>query len=105
MPSKKPSALSRRPVTREDAALERTERVTIALGRRARSIMAACVMAGGILVAARQQSQPLLTTTPRHGRGADAGPAGEEASWHRTTAHTPPRSGPASSASRRRPRR
>jgi hypothetical protein len=40
-------------------------RLTGAIGPKATLMVAGLVMAGGILVAARQQSQPVLNTTPR----------------------------------------
>jgi hypothetical protein len=60
--------------TRVDARVEKTVRlkkpvdakkVTSAIGPKATLIVAGCVMAGGILIAARQQSPQVLTTTPR----------------------------------------
>jgi hypothetical protein len=71
MPSKKPvrAATATARHTPAPAPLktpEKTpERMMAPFGRTATLIIAGCVMAGGILFAARQQAQPLLTTTPR----------------------------------------
>ena len=57
--------------TRVDARAEKTVRLKkpvarmTAFGPKATLIVAGCVMAGGILIAARQQSPAVLTTTPR----------------------------------------
>ncbi len=59
MPSKKPTRVEK------TVAAKKPLRLTGAIGPKATLIVLACVMAGGILVAARQHSQPLLTTTPR----------------------------------------
>ena len=60
MPSKKPT---RAPKPAQSSP--RPMRLTGALGPKATLMVAGLVMAGGILVAARQQSQPALNTTPR----------------------------------------
>ena len=73
MPSKKPAraatAAAKHSPTPAPAPLKTPEktadRMTPPFGRTATLIIAGCVMAGGILFAARQQAQPLLTTTPR----------------------------------------
>jgi hypothetical protein len=60
MPSKKPT---RAPKPAQSSS--RPMRLTGAIGPKATLMVAGLVMAGGILVAARQQSQPALNTTPR----------------------------------------
>ena len=79
MPSKKPAraaaaAAFKTPEKTPETTPEKTagkmpaktpEPMSAPFGRTATLIVAACVMAGGILFAARQQAQPLLTTTPR----------------------------------------
>jgi hypothetical protein len=71
MPSKKPARAAAATATAKPTAAalktpEKTpERLPAPFGRTATLIIAGCVMAGGILFAARQQTQPLLTTTPR----------------------------------------
>jgi len=66
MPSKKPARAANSTPTQ---ALLKTpekspDRMAPPFGRTATLIIAGCVLAGGILIAARQQAQPLLTTTP-----------------------------------------
>src|SRR5436190_5537417 len=60
MPSKKPTRAAK-----PAQSSPRPMRLTGAIGRKATLIVAGLVMAGGILVAARQQAQPALSTTPR----------------------------------------
>ena len=60
MPSKKPTRAAK-----PAQSSPRPMRLTGAIGRKATLIVAGLVMAGGILVAARQQAQPVLSTTPR----------------------------------------
>lgn len=52
MPSKKPTRAAK------SARVKKPTRVTAAIGSKATVIVAICVMAGGILIAARQQSRP-----------------------------------------------
>jgi hypothetical protein len=57
--------------TRVDARAQKTVRLKkpvsrmTAIGPKATLVVAGCVMAGGILIAARQQTPAVLTTTPR----------------------------------------
>ena len=60
MPSKKPTRAAK-----PAQSSPRPMRLTGAIGPKATLIVAGLVMAGGILVAARQQAQPALNTTPR----------------------------------------
>jgi hypothetical protein len=60
MPSKKPTRAAK-PAQPSPKPM----RLTGAIGPKATFIVAGLVMAGGILVAARQQAQPALATTPR----------------------------------------
>ena len=67
MPSKKPvrvTALTHTPALLKTHE-EIPDRMAAPFGRTATLIVAGCVVAGGILIAARQQVQPVLTTTPR----------------------------------------
>jgi hypothetical protein len=71
------------------------DRLAPPFGRTATLIIAACVMAGGILLAARQQAQPLLTTTPRQ----DVVPAPEVRASRAVTSNAPPATSTESSKS------
>ena len=88
MPSKKPARAVT--PTRTPAPLKTPEktpaRMAAPFGRTATLIIAGCVMAGGILFAARQQTQPLLTTTPRQ----DVVPAPEVRASRVMTSNAPP---------------
>ena len=79
MPAKKPV----RAVTPEPP--KTPARLTPPFGRTPTLIIAACVMAGGILLAARQQTQPLLSTTPTQ----DVVPAPEVRASRVMTANAP----------------
>jgi hypothetical protein len=59
MPSKKPTRVAK--AARVTTPLRMTGKVV----GKGTLVVAACVIAGGMLVAARPQSQPVLTTTPR----------------------------------------
>ena len=59
MPSKKSTRVTK--AVRPKTPLRMTSEMAV----KGTLVVAACVLAGGMLVAARQQSQPLLTTTPR----------------------------------------
>jgi hypothetical protein len=69
MPSKKPARTETpmpigAPLTIEKSPEKSADRMAPPFGQTATLIIAGCVLAGGILIAARQQAQPLLTTTP-----------------------------------------
>jgi hypothetical protein len=101
MPSKKPAraATATASARRAPAPLKTPdktpERMAPPFGRTASLIVAGCVVAGGILFAARQQAQPLLTTTPRQ----EAVPAPEVRASHVVTSNAPAASATASSSS------
>jgi hypothetical protein len=89
MPSKKPARAATAAARPTPAPLKTPEKtpewLSAPFGRTATLIIAGCVMAGGILFAARQQAQPLLTTTPRQ----DVVPAPEVRASRVVTSNAP----------------
>jgi len=103
MPSKKPARAESpmpigAPLTTEKSPEHAADRMAPPFGRTATLIIAGCILAGGILIAARQQAQPLLTTTPNQDVALAPEPRASHAATTTASAAAPAAASPSAAA-------